>query len=164
MEKSILLVLKLIEDILGHSIINDPVWSKNIELFLNEEIKKAGLKDSTGYMNLLLNNDVKLNQFIHKVLIHKTRWFREDLYLQYLQNVFDSLKKQYPTMLDERGNIGKRYYTHDEIGTPFCITVDYQTLEDDTVTIRSRDTATQERIGVNELKTFLDTHLSPDTI
>jgi len=43
------------------------------------------------------------------------------------REIFDSLKSQFPTLLDERGNIGKRYYTHDEIGTPFCITIDYQT-------------------------------------
>ena len=52
---------------------------------------------------------------------------------------------------DDRGNIGKRYYSQDEIGTPFCVTVDYQTLEDDTVTIRDRDTMEQKRIPVSKL-------------
>jgi glycyl-tRNA synthetase len=52
---------------------------------------------------------------------------------------------------DDRGNIGKRYYTQDEIGTPSCITVDYQTLEDDTVTIRDRDTMKQERVKLGDL-------------
>lgn len=52
---------------------------------------------------------------------------------------------------DDRGNIGKRYYSQDEIGTPACITVDFQTLEDDTVTVRDRDTAKQERVNINEL-------------
>lgn len=56
---------------------------------------------------------------------------------------------------DDRGNIGKRYYSQDEIGTPFCVTVDYQTLEDDTVTVRERDTMEQERVAVSELKAFL---------
>ena len=51
---------------------------------------------------------------------------------------------------DDRGNIGKRYYSQDEIGTPHCITVDYQTLEDDTVTIRDRDTTKQERVKIEE--------------
>ena len=54
---------------------------------------------------------------------------------------------------DEAGTIGKRYARHDEIGTPYCITVDYQTLEDDTVTIRSRDTTEQKRL---EIKKILD--------
>ena len=56
------------------------------------------------------------------------------------------------TTWDDRGNIGKRYYAQDEIGTPWCVTVDYQTLEDDTVTIRDRDTATQKRVKVSNLE------------
>ena len=52
---------------------------------------------------------------------------------------------------DDRGNIGKRYLSQDEIGTPWCVTVDYQTLEDDTVTIRDRNTSLQERIKVAKL-------------
>ena len=56
---------------------------------------------------------------------------------------------------DDRGNIGKRYYSQDEIGTPYCITVDYQTLEDKTVTVRDRDTAKQERIAVCDLTDYI---------
>ena len=52
---------------------------------------------------------------------------------------------------DERGNIGKRYYSQDEIGTPSCITVDFQTLEDDTVTVRDRDSMKQERVAISDL-------------
>lgn len=70
--------------------------------------------------------------------------------------VFDQLKKSYRTAWDERGNIGKRYLSQDEIGTPACITVDYQTLEDNTVTVRERDTAVQQRVSLSEL----DQHLA----
>ena len=56
---------------------------------------------------------------------------------------------------DDRGNIGKRYYAQDEIGTPACITVDFQTLEDDTVTVRDRDTTKQERVKVGKLTDFV---------
>lgn len=56
---------------------------------------------------------------------------------------------------DGGGNVGKRYRKQDEIGTPYCFTVDYQTLEDDTVTVRDRDTMTQERIAVDDLIAFL---------
>ena len=52
---------------------------------------------------------------------------------------------------DDRGNIGKRYYSQDEIGTPFCVTIDFQTLEDDAVTVRDRDTMKQERIKIENL-------------
>ena len=54
-------------------------------------------------------------------------------------------------MYDEAGAIGRRYRRQDEIGTPQCITVDFQTLEDDTVTVRDRDTMKQERVKIDEL-------------
>ena len=56
---------------------------------------------------------------------------------------------------DDRGNIGKRYYSQDEIGTPKCVTIDYQTLEDDTVTIRDRDTTKQVRVRTDEIQNSL---------
>jgi glycyl-tRNA synthetase len=67
------------------------------------------------------------------------------------REIYADLKKRFPTAWDDRGNIGKRYLSQDEIGTPFCITVDYETLEDGTVTLRDRDTKEQERIGSGEL-------------
>lgn len=71
--------------------------------------------------------------------------------------VFDRLNSEniFPVVFDDRGNIGKRYYAQDEIGTPFCITCDFQTLEDDTVTIRDRDTTKQERVSIDNLGEFL---------
>lgn len=67
--------------------------------------------------------------------------------------VYDGLKKKTRVMYDDRGNIGKRYRYQDEIGTPKCITIDYQTLEDSTVTIRDRDTMKQERVSIESLQT-----------
>ena len=67
------------------------------------------------------------------------------------RKLFASLKKQYVVEYDNRGNIGKMYRRQDEIGTPYCITVDYQTLEDKTVTIRERDTMKQERISMDKV-------------
>lgn len=60
---------------------------------------------------------------------------------------------------DDRGNIGKRYYAQDEIGTPWCVTVDFDTLKDDTVTIRDRDTASQIRLPVSELTKYFSEKL-----
>lgn len=60
-----------------------------------------------------------------------------------------------PVAWDDRGNVGKRYYSQDEIGTPFGITVDFQTLEDNTVTVRDRDTAEQVRMKVEELAGYI---------
>jgi glycyl-tRNA synthetase len=56
---------------------------------------------------------------------------------------------------DTRGNIGKRYLSQDEIGTPFCVTVDYQTLDDQTVTVRQRDDASQLRVEAGQLTAYL---------
>ena len=56
---------------------------------------------------------------------------------------------------DESGSIGKRYRRQDEIGTPYCVTIDFDTLEDDTVTIRDRDTMEQVRMKINELPVYV---------
>ena len=73
------------------------------------------------------------------------------------REVYEVLKKQSGLNIvwDERGNIGKRYYSQDEIGTPFCVTIDFETLENNTVTVRDRDTAKQERVGLGDLKLYL---------
>jgi glycyl-tRNA synthetase len=58
-------------------------------------------------------------------------------------------------LLENTGNIGKSYRKHDEIGTPACITVDFQSLEDNTFTVRDRDSMTQERVHLDEVRDFL---------
>ena len=70
--------------------------------------------------------------------------------------VFAPLKAEFGRVIwDDNGNIGKRYRRQDEIGTPFCIVVDFDTLTDDTVTVRDRDTGEQERIKVEDLKKYI---------
>jgi glycyl-tRNA synthetase len=70
------------------------------------------------------------------------------------RKIYEELKPVMMVAWDDRGNIGKRYFAQDEAGTPFCITVDFQTLEDKTVTVRDRDTAKQERIAIDKLKDY----------
>jgi len=67
--------------------------------------------------------------------------------------------KLLPVAWDDRGNIGKRYFAQDEVGTPYCVTVDFQTIDDDTVTIRDRDTAKQQRVKVTKLAETLSQKL-----
>ena len=69
------------------------------------------------------------------------------------REIYANLSKKNPgrVMWDDNGNIGKRYRRQDEIGTPYCVVVDFQTLEDDTVTVRERDTTEQRRVKVEEL-------------
>jgi glycyl-tRNA synthetase len=76
------------------------------------------------------------------------------------RSVFAMLKKDIPQILwDDNGNIGKRYRRQDEVGTPFCITVDFDTLDNDTVTVRHRDTGQQERVEIEELPEFLKSRI-----
>lgn len=77
------------------------------------------------------------------------------------RSVYNELKKHFNVVWDDRGNIGKRYYSQDEIGTPFCVTVDFDTLEKegDTVTIRERDSMKQERIAISELRAYIQKSL-----
>jgi len=68
------------------------------------------------------------------------------------KEIYENLKTSTKIVWDDRGNIGKRYRYQDEIGTPKCITIDYQTLEDNTVTVRDRDSMEQVRVRIEDLK------------
>jgi len=76
------------------------------------------------------------------------------------KELFKGLSSDFSTEYDETQSIGKRYRRQDEIGTPYCITVDFESLEDNAVTVRDRDTMTQERVNMNELKTVLKEKLA----
>ena len=65
------------------------------------------------------------------------------------------LRKNWNVDFDDAGAIGRRYRRQDEIGTPYCITIDFETLEDNAVTIRDRDTMAQERIGLDQVVAWL---------
>jgi len=71
------------------------------------------------------------------------------------QEIYKDLSQSFYVSFDARGNIGKRYLAQDEIGTPYCITVDFDSLESDTVTVRDRDTMEQVRMKTSELRPFL---------
>jgi glycyl-tRNA synthetase len=72
------------------------------------------------------------------------------------REVYKLLKEEYPNIVfDDNGNIGKRYRRQDEIGTPYCITIDFDTLEDNSVTVRDRDSGEQKRVHIGDLKAAL---------
>jgi glycyl-tRNA synthetase len=71
------------------------------------------------------------------------------------RKIYDDLRKDLMVAWDDRGNIGKRYYSQDEIGTPFCLTIDFESLENNDVTIRDRDTMKQKRVKISDLKEIL---------
>ena len=76
------------------------------------------------------------------------------------REIIDALKLDFNCQYDEKDSIGKRYRRQDAIGTPFSVTVDHQTLEDNTVTIRDRDTMEQERVAISELQKIIDSKVS----
>lgn len=69
--------------------------------------------------------------------------------------IYEALLEKLAVVWDERGKIGKRYLAQDEIGTPFCITVDYETFDEQTVTVRKRNDTSQERVAVSQLIAYL---------
>ena len=80
------------------------------------------------------------------------------------REIVNLLKPHFKVLYDQQGSIGKRYYRQDEAGTPFGITVDHQSIEDNTVTLRDRDTMNQERITIHEIVKILDNSINNDTI
>jgi len=75
------------------------------------------------------------------------------------ENIYDLLRSQFDAVFDEKDSIGRRYFRMDEIGVPFAVTIDYDTLKDDTVTIRERDSRKQIRIGTSEVEGWLKQRL-----
>ncbi|MBI2011833.1 glycine--tRNA ligase [Candidatus Daviesbacteria bacterium] len=75
--------------------------------------------------------------------------------IEVARKIYLDLRKEFMVAWDDRGNIGKRYASQDEIGTPYCITVDFDSLEDGAVTVRDRDSTKQERVKIQELKNYL---------
>ena len=72
------------------------------------------------------------------------------------EKIYTELSKYYNCEYDDRGNIGKRYRRQDEIGTPFCVTYDFESEEDGAVTVRDRDTMEQERVKIDDLKAYFE--------
>lgn len=75
------------------------------------------------------------------------------------KKIYEMLRTQLVVAFDDRGNIGKRYYAQDEIGTPWCVTIDYDTLKDNAVTVRDRDTTKQERVKAEALIAYFNEKL-----
>ena len=74
--------------------------------------------------------------------------------------IIDDLRWDFNVAYDEKDAVGRRYRRQDALGTPFCITVDHQTIEDQTVTIRHRDTMKQDRVAIADLKSIIENEVS----
>ncbi|MDC3389661.1 glycine--tRNA ligase [Flavobacteriales bacterium] len=80
------------------------------------------------------------------------------------KEIFNQLKLNFNCIYDEKDSIGKRYRRNDALGTPFCLTIDYETIEDGAVTIRERDTMTQKRIPILELNEYIDSKVNMNVL
>lgn len=80
------------------------------------------------------------------------------------REIIDELKFHFNCQYDEKDSIGKRYRRQDAIGTPYCVTIDHQTLEDNCVTLRNRDTMQQERVAISELNNIIADRVSLTTL
>jgi glycyl-tRNA synthetase len=112
---------------------------------------------SNGYIEEKDRVVLKLNKMVapFRVAVFPLVKNKEDV-VKKAKEVFEMVQKTGISVdWDDRGNIGKRYFAQDEIGTPVCVTIDYQTLEDGTVTIRDRDTMKQERVDISKLVSTL---------
>ena len=76
------------------------------------------------------------------------------------KDLYNKLKTEFNIIYDEKDAIGRRYRRQDAVGTPYCITIDHQTLEDDTFTIRDRDSMEQTRINLSQLSKIVDSELT----
>ncbi|KKT65640.1 MAG: Glycine-tRNA ligase [Candidatus Woesebacteria bacterium GW2011_GWC2_45_9] len=94
----------------------------------------------------------------YKVAVFPLLANKEDL-IKRAYEVYELLRPKFYTAWDDRGNIGKRYFSQDEIGTPWCVTIDFATLDDETVTVRDRDSTKQERVAIDKLSQYLENKL-----
>ena len=119
-----------------------------LAIFSNS-LKLEKLNDETERVVLKLPKILAPNQCAILPLIKK------DGLPEYAQNIKEKLKLKFKLIYDEKDAIGRRYRRQDALGTPYCITIDHQSIEDNTVTIRERDSMNQERIKVDLIENFL---------
>ena len=126
--------------------------TKEIECSFNEGIFSA--KGKLGEMKITVNPNYNINISEDEVKVLPLN--DKDGLSEKSLDIFDMLKYKFNCQLDSKDSIGKRYRRQDAIGTPLCITVDYDSLEDNSVTVRNRDNMSQERVKVDNLISFID--------
>src|SRR5918994_1922846 len=118
-------------------------------------LEHSYFEDKEHYDRIVL----KLKPYLAPVLLGILPLMTKNGLREKAQKIYSELKREFDTFYDESGSIGRRYRRLEEIGTPFAVTVDKITMEDDTITVRYRDTMQQERIKISQLPLFLQTAL-----
>jgi len=119
-------------------------------------ILEHSLRDDKENERIVLS----LKPYLSPVHVGVLSLVKKDGLKEKTDQVFLNIKRKYDAFLDHSGAIGRRYRRLDEIGTPFALTIDHQTLEDDTVTIRKRDSMEQSRIKISELDNIISLETS----
>jgi len=149
-----------------YNIKNDVMFSTNT--IINKVLRNAGfcfvrfainhtlIEDLEKYDTLIIFESVVKNSAIRYIRTKNPNiriiiYFRNQFTFSKKRNVSLTYLKKYNCEFDDRGNIGKRYRRQDAIGTPLCVTIDNQTIEDNTVTVRDRDTMEQIRVNADRL-------------
>jgi glycyl-tRNA synthetase len=97
---------------------------------------------------------LRLKKHLAPVKIAILPLMKKDGLSEAAMEIFDSLSGDFAIIYSDASSVGKRYRKQDEIGTPYCITIDYESLEEDTVTVRDRDTMGQERVKIDDLENY----------
>ncbi len=118
--------------------------------------RRASTADESGEPEIVLHLKPQLAPYKVAVL----PLVKKDGLAELGQSLADELRQQMTVFYDESGSIGRRYRRQDEVGTPWCVTIDHQTLEDGTVTVRDRDTMEQQRLPKTELAAYVAERLS----
>ena len=125
---------------------------RTVLAILMEAYDEETLEDSTTREVLKLNPALAPYKVAVLPLMKKTQGEKAT-------ELYQELSKHFMVTYDESGSIGKRYRRQDEIGTPFCVTVDFDTENDNCVTVRNRDTMTQERVNINDLVSYVEKYI-----
>ncbi len=123
-----------------------------VDAYCEEEAPTADGKTETRVV-------MKFNKNIAPVKVAILPLSKKENLSKKAKEVFDLLKTEFTCQYDESQSIGKRYRRQDEIGTPYCVTVDFESLDDDAVTVRDRDTMEQERVKMEEVVKYLEEKL-----
>jgi glycyl-tRNA synthetase len=121
---------------------------------ISYSLKEETLEDGTSRTVLALPFSLAPNKAAVLPLVKK------DGLSEKAKEIFNNLKSICNCVYDEKDSIGKRYRRNDALGTPFCITVDYESVENNSVTVRERDSMNQERIKISELSNFIDSKVN----
>jgi glycyl-tRNA synthetase len=116
-----------------------------VDAYDEEEVEAT--ESSEGGRRTVLRLHPRLAPVKVAVLPH----LRKDGLPELARDVYAGLRRRMQAEYDEGGSIGRRYRRQDEIGTPYCVTIDHQSLEDGTVTVRDRDSLAQDRVAIDEL-------------